>query len=353
MRVVFHIPNHDLRAARDAAVAAEQAGFDGIVALENAHGPIPPLSVAALATERVQLGTAVAIAFPRSPTVTAHFAWDLHKASGGRFCLGLGSQVKGHNERRYGLEWTPPAPRMRDYIGAVRAVWEAWENQTPLDYHSDAYTLTLTTPNFSPKPSGLPRIPVAMSAVGPAMLRVAGQVADGVLLHPFSTRRYLAEESLARIGEGLERNSRERHEIDVVSGAFIATGKDDEAVARMKEYIRFRISFYCSTRAYWNVLRLHGLEELGEKLRPFPAAGRWSEMAAQIPDDIVELFAVVGRHDELASKIAQKYEGLADTLSLFVPTDTEPGPLGEVMQDIQRIPAKFTGYAQEPPRAAA
>jgi probable F420-dependent oxidoreductase len=351
MRVVYHLPNDDLREAQSAAIAAEAAGFDGVVALENAHGPVPPLAVAALATERVQLGTAVAIAFPRSPTITAHFAWDLHKASGGRFYLGLGSQVKGHNERRYGLTWTPPAPRMRDYIGAVRAIWHAWETDTPLDYHSEHYTLTLTTPNFSPKPSGLQRIPVAMSAIGPAMLRVAGQVADGVRLHPFSTRRYLEEESLARLGEGMARTGRQRSKLEVVSGAFMATGVDDEAVAKMREYIRFRIAFYCSTRAYWSVLRLHGMEDLGLKLRPFPAEGRWSEMAAQIPDDVLDLFAIVGRHDELAAKVAAKYEGLADTLSLFIPTDTPPGPLGEVMQDIQRIPTKFQGYTEAVPKA--
>ncbi|MEQ9125717.1 MAG: TIGR03617 family F420-dependent LLM class oxidoreductase, partial [Alphaproteobacteria bacterium] len=266
MRVVFHMPNDDLHAAKAAAEAAEAAGFDGVVALENAHGPIPPLAVAAMATRRVQLGTAVAIAFPRSPSITAHFAWDQHKASGGRLYLGLGSQVKGHNERRYGLAWTPPAPRMRDYIGAVRAVWRAWETGEPLDYHSDAYTLTLTTPNFSPKPLGLAPIPIAMSAVGPAMLRTAGEVADGVRLHPFSTRRYLAEVSLLRIQAGLDKAGRRRSAIEVVSGAFLATGPDDEAVAKMREYVRFRISFYCSTRAYWDVLRLHGLEDLGEKL---------------------------------------------------------------------------------------
>lgn len=190
MRVVYHIPNDDLRQAQRLSKAAEDAGFDGIVALENAHGPYPPLVLAALATERIQIGTGVAIAFPRSPTITAHDAWDLNKASNGRFYLGLGSQVKGHNERRYGIPWTPPAPRMRDYIGAVRAVWRAWEKEEPLDYHSAHYTLTLTTPNFAPRPMGLPRIPIAMSAVGPAMLGVAGEVADGVRLHPFSTRRY-------------------------------------------------------------------------------------------------------------------------------------------------------------------
>lgn len=344
MRVIYHIPNDDLRAAERAAREAEVAGFNGIVALENAHGPIPPLTVAALATSRIQLGTGVAIAFPRSPTIMAHAAWDLNKASGGRFYLGLGSQVKGHNERRYGIEWVPPAPRMKDYIGAVRAVWRAWETETQPDYHSKHYTITLTTPNFAPRPLGLPRIPIAMSAVGPAMLRVAGDTADGVRLHPFSTQRYLEEESLKHIGDGLARNGRSRATIEVISGAFLATGKDEAAVAKMREYIRFRIAFYCSTRAYWNVLRLHGMEELGEKLRPYPAEGRWDEMAALVPDEVLEMFATVGTYDEIGAKVAGRYEGLADALSLFIPTDTEPGPLGEVLQDIQRIPTRFTGY---------
>ncbi|MBT6314967.1 MAG: TIGR03617 family F420-dependent LLM class oxidoreductase, partial [Alphaproteobacteria bacterium] len=282
-------------------------------------------------------------AFPRSPTIMAHAAWDLHKASNGRMHLGIGSQVKGHNERRYGLEWSPPAPRMRDYIGALRALWQAWETETPIDYHSDAYTLTLTTPNFSPKPSGLPAIPISMSAVGPAMLSVAGEVADGVRLHPFSTRRYLEDVSLERIGAGLAKTGRERSDIEVISGAFIATGADEAAVMKMREYVRFRIAFYCSTRAYWNVLRLHGLEELGERLRPYPAQNRWDEMAALIPDNIVDLFAIVGTHEELAAKAAAKYEGLADRLSLFMPTDTAPGPLGDVIQDLQRIPTRFAG----------
>ena len=347
MRVVYHIPNDDLRTAETAAREAEAASFDGIVALENAHGPFPPLSVAAMATDRIQIGTGVAIAFPRSPTIMAHAAWDLHKASKGRFYLGIGSQVKGHNERRYGVEWVPPAPRMKDYIGAVRAVWHAWETQEPLDYHSKHYTLTLTTPNFAPQPSGLPRIPIAMSAVGPAMLRVAGDTADGVRLHPFSTKRYLAEESLKHIGDGLARSGRVRGDIEVVSGAFLATGKDEEAVAKMREYIRFRISFYCSTRSYWHVLRLHDMEELGERLRPYPKEGRWDEMAALISDDVLELFATVGTYDEIGAKIAERYEGLADSLSLFVPTDTKPGPLGEVLQGIQRIPTPFQDYGAE------
>ena len=344
MRTYNHLPNDDLRRAEAAARAAEAAGFDGAVALENAHGPFPPLAVAALATKRIQLGTAVAIAFPRSPTITAHAAWDLNKASDGRFCLGLGSQVKGHNERRYGIEWVPPGPRMRDYIGAVRAVWRAWETQEPLDYHSRHYTLTLTTPNFSPKPLGLPRIPIAMSAVGPVMLRVAGEVADGVRLHPFSTRRYLDEVSLAHVREGLERTGRARRNIEVISGAFIATGATKEEVMKMRDYVRFRIAFYCSTRSYWNVLRLHDMEDLGERLRPYPAENRWDEMAAQIPGDVIDLFATVGTYEEIGDKIAARYGGLADSLSLFMPTDTPVGPLKEVLEDIRRIPMQFQAF---------
>ncbi|MDP6706595.1 MAG: TIGR03617 family F420-dependent LLM class oxidoreductase [Alphaproteobacteria bacterium] len=345
MRVVYHLPNDDLRRAEAAARAAEAAGFDGVVALENAHGPIPPLTVAALATKRIQIGTGVAIAFPRSPTITAHAAWDLNKASDGRFYLGLGSQVKGHNERRYGIEWTPPAPRMRDYIGAVRAVWRAWELEEALDYQSEHYTLTLTTPNFSPRPLSLPRIPVAMAAVGPGMLRIAGEVADGVRLHPFNTRRYLAESCLPHIDEGLQRAARGRDRIEVVAGGFLATGKDEAEVAKMRDYVRFRIAFYCSTRSYWHVLRLHDMEELGHRLRPYPAEGRWNEMAALISDEVLELFAIVGTHDTIADRVAERYGGLADALSLFMPTEVDPGPLREIVQDVQRIPTPFESYA--------
>jgi probable F420-dependent oxidoreductase len=345
MRVVCHIPNDDLRKAEAAAQAAEAAGFGGLVALENAHGPFMPLAVAALATSEIQIGSGVAIAFPRSPTITAHAAWDLHKASNGRFYLGLGPQVKGHNERRYGIQWVPPAPRMRDYIGAVRAVWRAWETQSPLDYHSEHYTLSLMTPNFSPKPLGLPRIPVAIAAVGPAMQRVAGEVCDGIRLHPFNTHRHLAEVSLANIQGGLDKAGRNRGELEVIAGAFIATGADEAAVEKMRDYIRFRIAFYCSTRSYWAVLRLHGMEELGERLRPYPEQGRWSEMAALISDEVVELFATVGTHEQIAGKIEARYGGLVDAISMFIPTDTPVGPLKEVAQDIRRIATPFKGYA--------
>jgi probable F420-dependent oxidoreductase len=347
VRVITQLPNNDLRQAQVMAKLAEQAGFDGVVALENAHNPFLPLAAAALATERVQLGTAVAIAFPRAPTITAHEAWDIQLASKGRFYLGLGAQVKTHNIRRYGLTWTPPAPRMRDYIGAVRAIWRAWETETPLDYHSDTYTLTLTTPNFSPRPNGLPRVPISIATVGPAMLRVAGETCDGVRLHPFSTRRYLAEVSNVRINDGLARAGRKRENIEIVAGGFIATGRDEAAVAKMREYVRFRIAFYCSTVAYWDVLRLHDMEALGQKLNPFPREKRWNEMAAQIPDDVIDLFAVVAPYDTLPKALEERYGGLADTISFQSSPDDDPDQLAEVVRAIQRIPSPFKGYAND------
>jgi probable F420-dependent oxidoreductase len=345
MRVTTQLPNDDLRRAQATARAAEAVGFDGVVALENAHSPYLPLAVSALATERIQLGTAVAMAFPRSPTITAHQAWDVHAASRGRFYLGLGSQVKAHNERRYGIPWTPPAPRMRDYIGAVRAIWRSWETGQPLDYRSEHYTLTLMTPNFSPRRTGLPRIPVSMAAIGPAMLRVAGEVCDGVRLHPFNTRRYLEEVCVPQVEAGLARSGRSRTQFEIVGGGFIATGPDEAAVAKMLDYIRFRIAFYCSTRAYWDVIRLHGLEELGEKLTRYPREDRWNEMAAQIPDDVIGLFAVVGTYDTIAGEIEKRYGGCADTVAFQVSPDAEPGALREMLQDVRRIPSAFTGYA--------
>lgn len=345
MRVITQLPNDDLRRSQAAARAAEAVGFDGVVALENAHGPYLPLAVSALATERIQLGTAVAMAFPRSPTITAHQAWDINKASNGRFYLGLGSQVKAHNERRYGIPWTPPAPRMRDYIGAVRAIWRAWEKEERLDYHSEHYTLTLMTPNFSPRPTGLSRIPVSMAAIGPGMLHVAGEVCDGVRLHPFNTRRYLEEVCVPNIEIGLARAGRSRKDIEIIAGGFIATGPDEAAVAKMLDYVRFRIAFYSSTRAYWNVIRLHGLEELGEKLNRYPREGRWNEMAAQVPDDVIGLFAVVGTYDTIAAEIEKRYGGCADTIPFQVSPDAEPGALREMLQDVKRIPSPSAGYS--------
>jgi probable F420-dependent oxidoreductase len=347
MRVFTTLPMADWREAGPVARAAEEAGFDAVMTVELGHDVFAPLGFAALATQRVELTPSIAVAFPRSPTVTASNAWDLQANSRGRFVLGLGSQVKGHNERRFGIAWTPPAPRLRDYIGALRAIWRCWETRGKLDYHSAHYTLTLMTPAFSPAPTGLPMVPVTISAVGEAMLRVAGQVADGVRLHPLCSRRYLEEVCLPRIAEGMARAGRARAHFDIHGGGFVATGPDTAALAQAVDKVRERIAFYGSTRTYLPILALHGLEELGHRLHDMSVSGRWREMAAEVSDDVVRIFAACATYDGLAAAIAERYAGVADSFDLNFPPGTPPGLQRELLTDIRRIPHQFSGFATD------
>jgi len=344
MRVFTTLPMADWRDAGPAARAAEEAGFDAVTSIELGHDVFTPLAFAALATERVELTPSIVVAFPRSPTVTALHAWDLHAHSRGRFVLGLGSQVKGHNERRFGIAWTPPAPRLRDYIGALRAIWRCWETRGKLDYHSPHYTLTLMTPAFSPEPTGLPMVPIAIAAVGDAMLRVAGQAADGVRLHPLCSRRYLEEVCLPHIAEGMARSGRSRDHFDVHGGGFVATGADDAAVAAAMDRVRERIAFYGSTRTYLPILALHGLEEIGAKLHAMSVRGQWRQMAGEISDDVVRIFAACATYDGLAAAVADRFGGAADSIDLTFPPDAPPGLRRELLADIRRIPHRFAGF---------
>jgi probable F420-dependent oxidoreductase len=349
MRVFTAIPMADWRQAGPAARAAEDAGFDAVMTVELGHDVFTPLALAALATQRVELTPSIAVAFPRSPTITASHAWDLQANSAGRFVLGLGSQVKGHNERRFGIEWTPPAPRLRDYIGALRALWRCWETGEKLDYHSKHYTLTLMTPAFSPAPTGLPMVPITIAAVGEAMLRVAGEAADGARLHPLCSRRYLEETCLPRIAEGMTRSGRTREHFDVHGGGFVVTGPDTDAVARAAVRTRERIAFYASTRTYLPILALHGLEDLGLKLHNMSVRGNWQNMAAEITDDVLHVFAACAPYAGLTTAIADRFGGAADSIDLNFPPDAPPGLQRELLADIRRIPHRFTGFAANSP----
>src|SRR5271157_4231613 len=291
MRVFTMMPMRQWRDAGPFAAAAEEAGFDALMTAELNHDVFAPLAFAALATERIELTPSIAVAFPRSPTIMASQAWDLQANSNGRFVLGLGSQVRGHNERRFGVPWNPPAPRLRDYVRALRAVWRCWETGETLDYRGEHYKLTLMTPAFSPAPTGLPMVPVTIAAVGEAMLRVAGQVADGARLHPLCSRRYLEEVCLPRIAEGMARSGRTREHFDVHGGGFVITGPDEAALARASTRVRERIAFYGSTRTYLPILALHGLEELGLRLHSMSVRGKWQDMAAEISDEVLHIFA--------------------------------------------------------------
>ncbi len=344
MRVFTSLPLTPWSAVAPAAQAAEAAGFDAAMTVELGHDVFAPLAFAALATRRIELTPSIAVAFPRSPTVLASQAWDLAANSAGRFVLGLGSQVKGHNERRFGIPWTAPAPRLADYIGALRAIWRAWESRGRLDYHSAHYTLTLMTPDFSPVPTGLPMVPITGAAVGGGMLGWAGRGADGVRLHPLCSRTYLETVCLPALATGMAQAGRRRAAFDVHGGGFVVTGPDDAAVARAMAPVRARIGFYASTRTYRPILALHGLEELGDRLHALSVARRWAEMPALIDDDVVALFAVAARYDALPAAIAARYGGVADSFDLTLPADTPAGLARELIGALHRIPHGFTGF---------
>jgi len=344
MRVFTMLPMRHWREAGPFAAAAETAGFDAVMTVEVAHDPFTPLALAALATERIELTPSIAVAFPRSPTVTASQAWDLQANSNGRFVLGLGSQVRGHNERRFGIPWSPPAPRLRDYVRALRAVWHCWETGEKLDYRGEHYKLTLMTPDFSPEPTGLPMVPVTIAAVGEAMLRVAGEVCDGVRLHPLCSRRYVEEVALRHITEGMRRGGRNRANFDVFGGGFVVTGPDQETVAAGIERVRQRVAFYGSTRSYLPILSLHGLDELGLKLHGMSLDGRWNEMTSEVSDDVVRIFAACGIYGEIARAIEERFGGVADAIEINFPVDTPAGLERELLTDIRRIPHTFTGF---------
>lgn len=344
MRIATGIVSATLQQCAARARAAEEAGYDTVLTMENQHDPFLPLAAAVLSTERIELATAVAIAFPRSPMVVANAAWDLHASSAGRFVLGLGSQVKGHNERRFSVPWSAPAPRLREYVLALRAIWRCWEYGEKLDFQGTHYRFTLMPPNFMPGACGHGLVPVSIAAVGPAMLRVAGEVCDGVRLHPFCTRRYLDNVVLPQVAVGLARGKRAREHFEVSGGGFVVTGADDASVAERLEWARVRVAFYGSTRSYFPVLEQHDLQDLGMKLHRMSVAGQWREMAKEIPDDVLHLFAAVGRHDTIAAAVAQRFGGISDAISEALPPGHTPGLPPDLITDLQRLPHQFKHY---------
>jgi probable F420-dependent oxidoreductase len=295
----------------DAVRRIEALGFDGIVSPEINRDPFLPLMVAAAHSTRLQLSTGVAIAFPRAPMVTAQIAWDLQRYSNGRFVLGLGSQVRKHNEDRFSVPWSAPVPRMREYVLCLRAIWDSWQHRTKPAFEGKHYRYTYTTPFFDPGPLEHPRIPVHVSAVNPAMCRLVGEVCDGGRLHGFCTRKYLDDVVLPNVAAGAARAGRSLDDIELSGGGFLATGRDDAAVAAQVQMVRTQISFYGSTPAYHGVFAVHGLEDLGLRLNRLSREGKWGEMIAAVPEDVVRLFAAVGRWDEIVPVIRERFRGIS------------------------------------------
>ena len=345
MRVSMGLPVHDWAACAKAARQAEEDGVDVITSNELRHDPFTPLAFAALATERVTLVPSVAIAFPRSPMIVANHAWDLQRHSKGRFVVGLGSQVKAHNERRFSVPWIAPAARLGEYVEALRAIFRCWEHGEKLNYQGKYYNFTLMTPEFSPGPQQLPLPPIAMAAVGPLMLKTAARVADSVRLHSFATREYVDQVVRPLLAAELAAHGKSFEHFEVTGGGFIATGPDEKAVKAAAEKVRYRVAFYGSTPAYRGVFDLHGVGDLGIKLNAMTRQGEWADMARQVPDDVLDLFVARAPYEGLAEAVEKRYGGVVDAVGGEFVDGTPASVRRGTIEALKKIPARFEGFA--------
>lgn len=337
MRVIYHLNSRDVRAVASEAAWAETMGYDGVSANETAHDPFLALTLAATATSRVTLETHVAIAFPRSPMVVAYTSRDLQDLSSGRFRLGLGTQVKGHIERRFSTTWDSPGPRLREYIQALRHIWQAWEKGSRLNFDGKYYRFSLMTPFFSPGPGQHPHPPVFNAAVNAYNCRVAGEVSDGLMLHTFTSADYVRQVVKPNVAAGAARADREPSQVTISGGGFIVTGPNRAAIKEADKDARRRIAFYASTRTYLPVLECHGFQEIGQRLHEMSLEGRWEEMGDLISDEILQTFAVVGEYDEIAPLLLKRYGGLADEVGLTLPTQgiAEQRQIKRIIRELQ------------------
>jgi probable F420-dependent oxidoreductase len=303
---------------------AEGYGFDAFWVNETKHDPFVQIALAATATTRIELGTSIALAFTRSPTTMAYTSWDLQSTSGGRFMLGLGSQVKGHVERRFGMKWDPAAPKMMEYVSALKSVWKSWQDGTNLDFRGRYYTLDLMTPFFTPDPIKNPAIPVLVAGVNRMMCKAAGVVAEGLHVHPLHTVRYLREVVEPALSAGLARAGRSRKEVQVAASVFAAVGDTEQEIAAVRETYRGQIAFYASTRSYRKVMELHHWEDVAERLHALSVNGEWHRMASEVGDDILAEFVVEGTWKEVGGRIQDKYRGILDRARVYLPFDGNP-----------------------------
>jgi probable F420-dependent oxidoreductase len=326
----------DLGAIPATAPEIEAAGYDGIFSFEGQHDPFFPLLLAAEHTERVQLTTAVAIAFARNPMTLAQTAYDLQLASHGRFRLGLGTQIRPHIEKRFSMPWSQPVERMRELVLAIRAIWARWHEGTPLDFRGDFYRHTLMTPFFDPGPNpyGLPRI--FLAGVGPHMTEMAGEVADGFIVHPFGTERSLRELTLPALDRGAARAGRPLAGIEIAFPLMAVVADTDEELARGRDAMRPRLAFYGSTPAYRVVLDAHGWGDLQPELNRLSKAGDWATMSSLVTDEMVDAFCVQGTPDDIGARVHERFGGLVQRVSFD--TSAQLGP-----DRVARVLAGFRG----------
>jgi probable F420-dependent oxidoreductase len=328
----------DLHRAGSQAKQVEEAGYSGAWTAETSHDPFFPLLLAAEHTETLELGTSIAVAFARSPMTLANIGWDLQAYSKGRFILGLGSQIKPHITKRFSMEWSHPAPRMREMIMAIRAIWDTWENGTPLAFRGDFYTHTLMTPFFAPDRAdlagfGVPK--VFLAGVGELMTEVAGEVCDGFICHGFTTERYLREVTIPALARGRAKAGKTMEGFEIIGPSFVVTGGNEAEMAAAASGTRQQIAFYGSTPAYRAVLDLHGWGGLQEELNALSKQGKWVEMGNLIDDEVLNTFAVVGEPERVAPELHRRYGDVIQRISFYAPYRTDPERWSKVLADLK------------------
>ncbi|MEZ5372137.1 MAG: TIGR03617 family F420-dependent LLM class oxidoreductase [Microthrixaceae bacterium] len=331
MHVSMTVPTDDLGEVSTIYPALEGLGYHRAFSFEAKHDPFLPLAVASQHTERLQLGTAIAIAFARTPMTLANAGWDLQTITGGRFVLGLGSQIRPHVEQRFGMPWSRPAARMREMVLAIRAIWAAWETGEPLDFTGEFYAHTRMAPAFDPGPNPFGPPPILTAGFGPRMTEVAGEVADGFLVHPLNTRRSLEELTLPAIARGAARARRSPGDVELTCVTIVVTGRDEDEMRRSREAVRGQLAFYGTTPAYRPVLDLHGRGDLHRQLKARARRGEWESMAELIDDEFLEEVAVVGEPDSIAPALRRRLDGISDHVSLVNNRAPDPLHLAEVV----------------------
>jgi probable F420-dependent oxidoreductase len=314
------------------ARAAEDLGFAGLWTSETKHDAFLPLAIAANETHQIGLGTSVAIAFSRSPMETAQTSWDLQDLSEGRFVLGLGTQVKAHITRRFSMAWDRPSARLREYILGLRAIWESFQSEGPLNFEGDFYRHTLMTPFFNPGPIEHPEIPIYIAGVNTRLAALAGELCDGFHVHPFHSPQYVRRTIIPAIADGAKQGDRDPGQVTLATSAFVITGENEESTTEQRESVRAQISFYASTPTYRTVLEAHGWEEVGERLGRMAREKKWREMPALISEEMLAAFALEAAPDEIGPALRDRYVGLIDRVALYLPF--VPGERDEFWQTV-------------------
>ena len=309
-----HLPGID-----QTARAAEDLGFAGLWTSETKHDSFLPLAVAAGGTQKLSLGTSIAIAFSRSPMVTAQVAWDLQDLSDGRFILGLGTQVKAHIVRRFSMPWDKPAPRFKDYILALRAIWHSFQTKGSLDYEGEFYQHTLMAPFFNPGPIDYPEIPIYIAGVNTRLATLAGELCDGFHVHPFHTPEYVRQVIKPAIAAGASHEDRNPEDVELATSVFVVTGESEKEIEDQRKKMRAQVAFYASTPTYRTVLEVHGWEAVGEKLGGLAREKKWDDMPDLITDEMLHTFAVEAAPDEVGPALKERYEGLVGRVALYLP----------------------------------